>query len=211
MEDKDDAGGRNDSSRIWELNADEYGDNNPDMWYGAGSVFDTPQWNLDFNIADWTTAPNANVITHSDAPTPNPYQSQIAQPASSSASPANNASAPLPAAHVNKPWQHIAEAPPLMKPVGRAGDKTLHVGADGQQLSAEERKALALERNRSAALRSRTRKKLWLTELETKVEALKAEQVELKSERSALQDKIVKLKEQIVEIKEELLQSGGRY
>lgn len=94
---------------------------------------------------------------------------------------------------------------------GRAGDKSLHVSANGQQLSTKERKVIALERNRSAALRSRTRKKMWLSELESKVEVLKAEQVELKLERSALQERIVKLKEQILELKEELLKSRGQY
>lgn len=101
--------------------------------------------------------------------------------------------------------------PPLTHFKGRAGDKSLRINADGVKLSTEERKSLVLERNRSAALRSRTRKKLWLTELETKVETLTAEQDELKSERSALQEKIFKLKEEIIELKEELLRSRGQF
>ena len=58
-------------------------------------------------------------------------------------------------------------------------------------------------------MRSRTRKKLWLTELEHKVEKLKAEQSELLIEKGTLQEKIIALKEQIVILKEELLQTQG--
>ncbi|TIA96955.1 hypothetical protein E3P96_03501 [Wallemia ichthyophaga] len=199
----------------------EYNDKNPKSWYGTLAGFEGGEINADnFRAPDEFGFPalNFNFLNVDDKSHPSAETSNTATASSETNEAVSNTAVipktfdlAVPPTTATKPWQKIPDAPPLMKPVGRAGDKSLRVNADGVKLSTEERKSLALERNRSAALRSRTRKKLWLTELETKVETLTAEQDELKSERSALQEKIVKLKEEIIELKEELLLSRGQF
>ncbi|TIB32261.1 hypothetical protein E3P86_03177 [Wallemia ichthyophaga] len=199
----------------------EYNDKNPKSWYGTLAGFEGEEINVDnFRATEKFGFPalNFNFLNVDDKSHPSAETSNTAI-ASSEMKKAVSNTAVIPKRFdlavspttASKPWQKIPDAPPLMKPVGRAGDKSLRINADGVKLSTEERKSLVLERNRSAALRSRTRKKLWLTELETKVETLTAEQDELKSERSALQEKIFKLKEEIIELKEELLRSRGQF
>ncbi|TIC13897.1 hypothetical protein E3Q13_03758 [Wallemia mellicola] len=166
-------------------------DNNPKMWY---------------EMAELGLDPLDDLLQPFNPPIPTSDSLLISSTSTSYQPTPSNTNTPV---EVTRPYENLLEAVSLKKPVGRAGDKTLHVNADGQELTETEKKKVALSRNRDAALRSRTRKKLWLTELEHKVEKLKGEQSELLFEKSTLQEKIIALKEQIVILKEELLQTQG--
>ncbi|TIB68651.1 hypothetical protein E3Q24_03609 [Wallemia mellicola] len=105
-----------------------------------------------------------------------------------------------------KPWREVDldDTPELMKPVGRAGNPSLHVSQDGRELSTEERKKLMLDRNREAASRCRQRKKNWINQVQDQADLLQKENAQLRDEILKYRHLVLELREQCTELKASL-------